>query len=99
MMKQLILIFGMGIVALSPVQAAMNLASALSTKKVCERADGFIQATPGNEGEVESLVGQVNAKRSRVYADIAAKDGLDPVAVGIAMAEQERAANPDKFCR
>jgi uncharacterized protein YdbL (DUF1318 family) len=99
MMKQLTLIFGMGIVALSPTQAAMDLASALSVKKVCERADGFIQATPGNEGEVAILVDQVNAKRSRVYTDIAAKDGLDPSSVGIAMAEQERAANPEKFCK
>lgn len=98
MLKRLVLLFGMGIFALSSAQAAMDLASALASRKVCERADGYIQATPGNEAEVAALVAQVNAKRAKVYSDIAAKEGLDPAAVGAAMAEQERAANPGKFC-
>lgn len=99
MVKQFMLLFGLGIVVLSPVQAAMDLATALSTRKVCERADGFIQATPGNEGEVAELVIQVNAKRANVYSDIAVKERLAPAAVGVAMAEQEKAANPGKFCQ
>ena len=98
MLKRLILLFGIGIFALSSAQAAMNLGSALTAKKVCERTDGYIQATPGNEEEVAGLVSEVNAKRAKVYSDIAAKEGLDPAAVGTAMAEEERAANPGKFC-
>jgi len=99
MMKQVILLFGLGMLALSPAQAAMDLATALNTKKVCERGDGFVRATPGNEGEVAELVAQINAKRARVYSNIATKEGLTLTAVGVAMAEQEKAANPEKFCR
>ncbi len=98
MIKQLTFLL-LGIIAVSPAQAKGDLATALSSKKVCERADGFIQATPGNEADAANLVGDVNAKRTAVYANIAAKDGLDPAAVGAAMAEQEKAANPGKFCR
>jgi uncharacterized protein YdbL (DUF1318 family) len=99
MMKQLVLFLGLGIIAISPAQAGVELATALSSKKVCERADGFIQATPGNEEEAARLVDKVNAKRKAIYSDIAAKEGLDPLSVGIAMAEQERVTNPGKFCR
>ena len=99
MMKQLMLLLGLGIIALSPAQAKGVLAAALNSKKVCERTDGFIQATPGNEAETSQLVRKVNAKRTKIYSDIAAKEGLDPSAVAFAMAEQEKAANPGKFCR
>lgn len=99
MMKQLTLLLGLGIMVISPTYASMDLATALSSKKVCERTDGFIQATPGNEKEVANLIGTVNTKRTKVYSDIAAKDGLAPAAVGMAMAEHERAENPGKFCR
>jgi uncharacterized protein YdbL (DUF1318 family) len=99
MMKQLTLLLGLGIMLISPTYAGMNLATALSSKKVCERVDGFIQVTPGNDKDVADLVTTVNAKRTKVYSDIAAKDALDPAAVGVTMAEQERAANPGKFCR
>ncbi|MGV8947813.1 MAG: DUF1318 domain-containing protein [Candidatus Paracaedibacter sp.] len=98
MIKQLALIL-LGIMVISPTSAGMDLATALSSKKVCERTDGFIQATPGNEKEVANLAVTINAKRSKVYADIATKDGLDPAAVGMTMAEHERAINPGKFCR
>jgi len=98
MIKQVMLLVGWGIFALSPLQAT-DLAGALRSGKVCERMDGFIQATPGNESDVEGLVARINEKRLQVYADIAAKDGLSAEAVGAAMAEQERAANPGKFCR
>lgn len=98
MVKQFMLLFGLGMVALSPAQAAMDLATALNAGKVCERVDGFIQATQGNEGEVAELVIQVNAKRAKVYSDIAVKEKLTPAAVAATMAEQEKAANPGKFC-
>jgi uncharacterized protein YdbL (DUF1318 family) len=98
MLKQFTVLMTLGS-ALAMPTAALSLSDALAAKKVCERADGYIQATPGNEGEVAGLVGEVNAKRTGVYSDIAAKEGLDPAAVGVAMAEQEKAANPGKFCR
>lgn len=99
MMKQLTLILGLGIMFIPPSYASMDLAAALKSKKVCERTDGYIQATLGNEEEVANLVNAVNSKRTKVYSDIAAKDGLDPAAVGMTMAEHERTANPGKFCR
>lgn len=99
MLKQITLLLGLGIIATTSTHAGIDLATALYSKKVCERADGFIQATPGNELEFAGLVDQVNAKRTRVYRDIALKDGLSPTDVGFAMAEQEKAANPGKFCK
>lgn len=93
-----VLLLGLSMAIVSSAQGA-DLASALSAGKVCERADGYIQATPGNEGEMSGLVSDVNNKRTRVYSDIAAKEGLDPAAVGVENARQEKAANPGKFCQ
>lgn len=98
MMKKVSLILGLGVVAIFPTEAAIDLGSALSSKKVCEKVDGYIQATPGNEGEVSELVNQVNAKRANVYSRIAQKDGLDPAIVAAESAAEEKAADPGKFC-
>ncbi|MBX9804706.1 MAG: YdbL family protein [Alphaproteobacteria bacterium] len=98
MMKKVSLILGLGLVSIFPTDAALDLGSALSSKKVCEKADGFIQATAGNEGEVSELVNQVNAKRANVYSNIAQKDGLDPAVVAAESAADEKAAHPGKFC-
>ncbi|MCE3230166.1 MAG: hypothetical protein K0R76_119 [Alphaproteobacteria bacterium] len=98
MMKKFALLLGLAIIAISPANAT-DLASALSTGKVCEMPNGYIQATPGNEAEMAGLVAEVNNKRASVYAEIAAKEGLNPAAVGVESARQERAANPGKFCR
>ena len=98
MIKQLILFLGVSVIVISPVRAD-DLASALGARKVCEMTNGYIQATPGNESEMAGLVADVNDKRERVYSDIAAKDGIDPAAVGIENARQEKAVNPGKFCQ
>lgn len=97
MNKQLILVL-LGVMAVSPARAA-DLASALSVGKVCETSSGYIQATPGHEKEMATLVTEVNKKRASVYSEIAAKEGLDPAAVGIESAREEYAKNPGKFCR
>jgi len=83
--------------AAAPVKAG-KLTNALKAGKVCEMSSGYIQATPGNETEMATLVTHVNEKRAKVYSDIAAKDGLDPAAVGMENARQEEAANPQNFC-
>jgi uncharacterized protein YdbL (DUF1318 family) len=98
MMNPLILLLGASIMVTFPAQAA-DLASALASRKVCEMASGYIQATSGNENEMSGLVADVNAKRERIYSDIAAKDGIEPAAVGIENARQEKAVNPGKFCQ
>ena len=98
MMKKVSLILGLGLVAIFPTEAALDLASALSSKKVCEKVDGYIQATPGNENEVSELVNQVNTKRVGVYSGIAQKDGLDPAVVAAESAAEEKATHPGKFC-
>ena len=98
MINPLILLLGVSVIAPFPVQAA-NLAGALASGKVCEMANGYIRATSGNEDEMADLVADVNRGRKQVYSDIAAKDGVDPAAVGIENARQEKAVNPGKFCQ
>ena len=92
------LLLGLSLSAVSPVHAA-DLANALNTGKVCEMLNGYIQATPGNEGEMSGLVSKVNDKRKLVYADIATREGIDPAIVGSENAAQEKAAHPEKFCQ
>jgi uncharacterized protein YdbL (DUF1318 family) len=75
------------------------LAQALNSKKVCEKVDGFIQATPGNENETNQLVESVNAERATVYADIARKEGLDPSVVAAEHAKEIRARTPSWACK
>lgn len=93
-----LVLLGLSLSAVSPVHAA-DLASALNTGKVCEMLNGYIQATPGNEGEMSGLVSKVNDKRKLVYADIATREGIDPTIVGSENAAQEKAAHPEKFCQ
>lgn len=97
MIKQIILLLVLGGVIINPTTAT-DLASALRAGKVCERPDGFIQTTPGNE-DVSNLVTEVNTKRASVYSDIAAREGIDPAAVAQEMARGQKAENPTKFCR
>jgi uncharacterized protein YdbL (DUF1318 family) len=92
------LLLGLSLSAVSPVHAA-DLASALNAGKVCETLNGYIQATPGNDREMSGLVSDVNNKRARVYADIAAKENIDPAVVGVENATQEKAVHPEKFCQ
>jgi len=98
MMTKYFMLLLLCMMAAAPVKAG-KLANALNAGKVCEMSSGYIQATPGNEEEMATLVAHVNEKRTKVYSDIAAKDGLDPAAVGMENARQERVKTPQKFCR
>lgn len=74
-----------------PIYAAVTpLEMAFNAGKVCEKVDGFIQSTPGNESETSDLVASVNANRASVYADIAKKQDTDPVTVGSVSAKELR---------
>jgi uncharacterized protein YdbL (DUF1318 family) len=99
MMKQVMVLLALSVTIAFPVSAGGDLANAFKSKKVCERMDGYIAATSGNEGEVANLVQSVNAKRAHVYAEIAAKEALPPETVAAEHAREENARAPEKFCR
>jgi uncharacterized protein YdbL (DUF1318 family) len=92
MMKQLMIMFAVGSVMTSAICAG-DFKIALASKKVCEKADGFIQATPGHEGEMADLVAKVNTKRTSVYADIAAREGTAVEAVAALQAKEVKPRN------
>jgi uncharacterized protein YdbL (DUF1318 family) len=98
-MKQFTTLLALTFAVILPVYGG-DLVTAFNAGKVCERVDGYIQATPGNESETEVLVASVNAKRAKIYADIAAdtKNGVDPTVVGVELAREEKLKNPGRFC-
>jgi uncharacterized protein YdbL (DUF1318 family) len=82
-----------------PVNAAAPLEAALTRGDVCERSDGFIQATPGNESTTAALVESVNADRAKEYAEIAARNGTDQASVGALYAKETLTKSPSRACR
>jgi uncharacterized protein YdbL (DUF1318 family) len=78
---------------------ALTLAQALNDKKVCEKDDGYLKATPGNEQETADLVNYINNERHAVYSAIGTKDNVDPSLVAREKAQLEIKTSPDKFCR
>ena len=100
-MKLFFLYLGLAIMLLAPLSQtqALTLAQALNAQKVCEKQDGFLKATPGNEPETALLVAHVNSERQRVYADIAARDNVDPATVAREMARVEMESNPCRACK
>lgn len=102
MKKRFINLLSFGVMmacSIATTQGSSTLVDALKCGKVCEKQDGYIQATPGHESEIAALVEDVNAKRAQVYANIATERNLPTQAVATEMAKEERAANPGKFCR
>ena len=66
---------------------ALDLDQARAQGLIGERADGYAGVvTPS--AEANALVADVNARRRAAYADIAAKNGTSPEAVGSVTAER-----------
>lgn len=88
MFKYVLPLLSIVVATTSAVQAG-SFKEALAAKKVCEKADGFIQATSGNnEEETSRLVDKVNAKRTGVYTNIAQEKGTTPEAVAFLHAKE-----------
>ena len=73
--------------------SAFSFKEALKDKKVCERADGYVQATSGNESDMKIVVETVNSKRKDVYANIAKNEGTPVEAVAIEHANEQKPEN------
>lgn len=99
MKKQTKLLLSICFLITSKSALSLTLAEAIAAKKVCERNDGYIQATSNHENEIASLLSEVNQKRSEVYTEIAQKEKISLKVVGIEMARKEKQLHPEKFCR
>ena len=62
--------------------AAADLNAAKANGQVCEQTDGYLRANAGAMGDVQEMVGIINAKRRAEYEKIANKNNvtLDQVA-------------------
>jgi uncharacterized protein YdbL (DUF1318 family) len=98
MIKLVFKAFGM-VVVIASVAHAGALKDAIRAGKVCEKQDGFVEATPGSENEAVDLVTKVNVKRQKLYTQIAADRGLSPTVVAQESAAERRAKNPERFCK
>lgn len=99
MLQKQLMFIALTVGIVNPISAALKpLEAALNSGKVCEKTDGFIQPTPGNESETATLVESINAERAQVYAEIAKNQGTDPVTVGHLNGKEMRAQNPKWAC-
>ena len=98
MMKQMLKILGLVVITISVAHASL-LKDAIRAGKACEKQDGFVQATQGHEGEVADLVANINTKRQKLYAQIAAERGISLSLVAQQSASERRAKKPERFCK
>lgn len=91
-------ILGMAVLMMS-ISHAGELKDAITAGKACEKRDGYVQATPGNETEVAALVNRVNAKRQGVYTRIAKERGVPCTVVAAESAQDRETKNPGRFCK
>lgn len=91
-MTVLALAASMGAVALpvlaqsAAAKAAVDAGKAAGT--VGEQADGFLGVVSGGDAGLRAAVAEINAGRSAVYKDTAAKTGVTAEAAGQATAKQ-----------
>lgn len=90
-----------GSMALAPTVAVAQSASAKAAVdagkaagKVGEQGDGYLGFVAGSDPSLASAVAEINAGRTKAYADIGAKTGVSPAAAGEATAKQLIAGMP-----
>ncbi|MFT6896331.1 MAG: hypothetical protein ACJA13_000732 [Paraglaciecola sp.] len=78
MMKRLTLatLFGAAALLFSSIAFAIDLDSAKEQGLVGEQTNGYLGAVVNN-GEVQALIIDINAKRKAKYAELAAKNSLE----------------------
>lgn len=74
---------------------ALTLDEAKSSGLVGEKVDGYIAAVVANpDADVQALVSTTNNGRSKVYADLAQRNGITVEAVGVLSGEKLRNEAP-----
>ena len=56
--------------------AAADLGEAKAGGQVCEQTDGYLRSNTGAPGDVQAMVGKINAKRKAEYEKIANKNNV-----------------------
>jgi hypothetical protein len=75
MMPRSFIVFILALCLAGPLSAA-NLGQAKSEGQVCEQTNGYLRASAGAPGDVQSMVNSINAQRKAEYGKIANKNGV-----------------------
>lgn len=74
--------------AAQSAQAKATVDAGKAAGRVGEQGDGFLGVVSGSDAALKAAIDEINAGRTRVYADTAAKSGVTPQAAGEATARQ-----------
>jgi uncharacterized protein YdbL (DUF1318 family) len=78
-----------------PPAMAQSLDALRASGAVGERHDGLLELRDKGNAAAKKTVTEVNAKRSKVYADRAASEGVEPAQVGKVYAKEILEKAPD----
>lgn len=81
------------------VAAAADLGAAKASGQVCEQTDGYLRANAGSAGDVQEMVGNINAKRKAEYEKIAKKNKVGVGQVAKLTAEKVINKAPQFRCK